>query len=123
MMGHALIIAGSYCDDECVAHLSLVGKEAAAEHEGADVVLFDHGVVGLQLLRAFLAETDVEGAQLSDVRLELWEEECQLGLLQRQRVGCSDDVRAYIISIVLRHQTGRHIEAHHLGRRAVDILH
>ena len=99
-----------------------MGEDIAAEQAGTDVVLFDDGILAVYLLDAFLAQPDVEYAELTDDRLELWEQECQLGLLERQRMGGPDDVGADIVGVVLGHQARRNIDADDLCRRGVDIL-
>ena len=106
-----------------MSHLSLVSKGIAAHQTAAHLLFLNDVVNGVHLGDAFLTETNVEHAELSDEGLILSKEERELGLLQGQRQRGTNDVRAYIISIIFRHQTGRHVEAHHLGRRAVDILH
>ena len=99
-----------------------MGEGIAAEQAGADVVLLDDGILAVNLLDSLQAQSDVEYAELTDDRLELREQKCQLGLLERQRMGGPDDVGADIVGVVLGHQTRGNVDADDFCGRGVDIL-
>ena len=99
-----------------------MGEGVAPEQSRTDVALFKHGVVGVNLGDALLAQPDVEHAEVADERLVLGKEHAQLLMLQRQCHVGSDDVRTYIICIVLGHQARRDVDADDFGRRGIDVL-
>ena len=72
-------IAARY--DQGVAHLALMGKGVALDETRTDITLLQQRVVGVDLLDAFLAETDVEHLHLSEELLILREQERQFLLL------------------------------------------
>ena len=113
-------ITASY--EQGVAHLALMGKRTAAEHQLAYVVFFDDGVGCFNLRHSLLTQTDVEHTEVAHKLLVLSEEERQLELLKGQRVSGADDVGTHVVRVVLRHQTRGYVNGHHLGRRGVDIL-
>ena len=106
-----------------MAHVTLVGEGAAGAKHRTHLRRISNGVLCVLSVHAFLAQPYVELLHLAHELLVLGKEERQLQLVERQRDVGPDDVRAYIICIVLGHETRGHVDAHHLGGRAVDVFH
>ena len=106
-----------------MAHRALVGKRVAVLDQGCDVLQLHQRIVGIHLVDALLAQADVQHLQLAHELLMLGKEERQFRLLQRQCQRSPNDVRTHVIRVVLRHQARRHVDAHHLGLRGIDIFH
>ena len=99
--GHA--VAAGY--EQGVAHGSFVRERFAFHQSVADVALFKHGVVSVNLLDALLAQSDVKNLQLANERLVLSKEHTEFRVLQRQGHRGAYDVRPHVVGVVLTHQS------------------
>ena len=93
------------CNDQGVAHISLVGVRITFQEQRTDVVFLYQRIVGLDLVDALLTQTDIQHLQAPDILLVLWEEERQFLLLQSQCEVGTYDVRTDIIGVVVGHQS------------------
>ena len=100
-----------------------MGVWIAAEHHQTDIPFLHHRIVGLDLFDTLLAQADIEYFEPSNENLVFGEEEGEFLLSEGERKVSPNDVGPDVISIVLSHQAGGHVDAHHLGLRGVDILH
>ena len=105
-----------------MAHGAFVGKERAAAYDGAHLALFGQPEIGLHTFQAVGTEAYVEHLHFAHEALVLSQEECQLGLPERQRERGAYDVLRVVVAIVFAHQPRRHVNAHHRGPALVDAL-
>ena len=92
-------------NEQGIAHAALVGIAVAPHEQGTYLGFLDDVVLGVSLTDALGADSDVKHAQLTDIRLVLREEECELGLLQGERQVGLDDVGTDVVGVVLAHQS------------------
>ena len=110
-------------NNQGVTHLAFVGKRVALQQAWAHVVLLQQRVVGINLLHALFAQSDIQHLQFADEYLVFGEQERQLWQLQCQRHIGTDNVGSYIVSVVFGHQSRWHIDTYHLSGRCVDVFH
>ena len=111
------------CNDECVAHLPLVGKLATLAQAAADVGLLLQDKLCIGAGNILLREAYVEHSQLSQEVLVVGQQHRKLLLTKCQREVGFDDICPDVVGVVLGHESRRDVDAHHLTLRLVDVLH
>ena len=104
-------------------HQALINEIAAFKHSAAHVGLLQHLVFCICTCDVLWAKPNVQHPQATYKLLVVFKKHGQLLLLQRQCEVRFHDVRLHIVRIVLGHQPRRQVDAHHLGRRLVDVFH
>jgi len=110
-------------NDQCMTHRAFVGKVAPMAQTRDQVCLFLNAAPYLCFLDIVGAQTDVQHPQPSQILLAVGQHHAELLLLQRKRQIRTDNILPDVISIVLAHQSRRHVDTDHLGRTLIDVFH
>ena len=105
-----------------MTHLTLVGKFASRTQPWTNVLLFDERELRVGAGNELLRKTDVEHANLAEIRLVVGQEHRQFQVAERQRQVGLDDVGTHVVGVVLGHQSRRNVDAHDLAGRLVDVF-
>ena len=114
-------VSSSY--EQCVPHVALVGKVAAPMQQGAHEVLLKYAEAGRSSINKLLAQPYIEHHCLPYEVVVFRQHHAQLLHPQREGEVSMNDILLHVKSVVFRHQTRRHVDAHHRAPRLVDVLH